>query len=184
MPLPESNDREELHQRQITMRAFRRPDGLFDIEARLVDTKTVPFIGPLSTTPLQAGEPIHDLWIRLVIDLGSVIHEAIAVSDSTPFAVCKEASDTLSVLKGVKIGKGWNRIIRERLGGRASCTHLVELLSPMATTAFQTLWPFTRGRPEKLDAQGRPVKIDTCYAYASDREVVMKMWPMHYDGPK
>ena len=75
-------------------------------------------------------------------------------------------------------------MIRERLGGRASCTHLVELLSPMATTAFQTLWPFTRGRPEKLDAHGRPVKIDTCYAYASDREVVMQMWPVHYNGPK
>ena len=80
MPLPASIEREELHQRQITMRAFHRVDGLFDVEARLVDTKTVPFIGPLSGTPLAAGEPIHDLWIRLVIDLGSVIHEAVAVS--------------------------------------------------------------------------------------------------------
>ena len=184
MPLPASIEREELHQRQVTMRAYHRADGLFDVEARLVDTKTVSFIGPLSTTPLAAGEPIHDLWIRLVIDLGSVIHEAVAVSDSTPFGVCKEASETLSVLKGVKIGQGWNRIIRERLGGRASCTHLVELLSPMATTAFQTLWPFKKGHPEKLDAHGRPLKVDSCYAYASDREVVMKLWPLHYDGPK
>ena len=101
MPLPASIEREELHQRQVTMRAFRRADGLFDVEARLVDTKSVSFIGPLATTPLPAGEPIHDLWIRLVIDLGSVIHEAVAVSDSTPFGVCKEASETLSVLKGV-----------------------------------------------------------------------------------
>jgi len=28
------------------------------------------------------------------------------------------------------------------------------------------------------------VKIDSCYAYASKREVVRVRWPEHYDGPR
>ena len=34
-----------------------------------------------------------------------------------------------------------------------------------------------------LDANGRPLKIDSCYAYASHRDMVRVRWPEHYDGP-
>ena len=53
----------------------------------------------------------------------------------------------------------------------------MELLLPMATAAFQTLAPVRLSRPPKLDAQGRPLKIDSCYAYAATREVVQRLWP-------
>ena len=39
MPLPPSVPRDELHLRSIQLRGFRRSDGLYDIEARMVDTK-------------------------------------------------------------------------------------------------------------------------------------------------
>ncbi len=184
MPLPDSLEREELHQRQISMRSYRRSDGLFDIEARVVDTKSAPFLAPLAERALPAGEPIHDLWIRLVVDEWLVIHEALACSDATPFGICRQAPPTLAVLKGERIGAGWSRIVREKLKGAASCTHLMELLIPMATTAMQTLWPFTRDRPLKTDENGRPLKIDSCFAYSENREVVLKLWPQHYKGPR
>ena len=53
----------------------------------------------------------------------------------------------------------------------------MELLLPMATAAFQTLAPVRLSRPPKLDAQGRPLKIHSCYAYAATREVVQRLWP-------
>ena len=40
MPLPPSVPREELHLRRIELRGYRRQDGRYDIEARMVDTKT------------------------------------------------------------------------------------------------------------------------------------------------
>lgn len=40
MPLPPSVPRDELQLRRIELRGFRRGDGLYDIEARMVDTKT------------------------------------------------------------------------------------------------------------------------------------------------
>lgn len=183
MPLPESLDREELHTRQIVMRSYRRPDGLYEIEGRIIDTKKQDFSPPLKDIPIAPGDYIHDLSIRLVIDEWLVIHDAIASSDATPFAICKQAPPTLSVLKGEKIGGGWNKLIREKFKGAKGCTHLMEMLSPMATTAMQTLYPYTQHRPIRTDENGRPLKIDSCFAYASNRDVVHRLWPMHYDGP-
>jgi len=40
MPLPPSAPRDELHVRRIELRGYRRHDGRYDIEARMVDTKT------------------------------------------------------------------------------------------------------------------------------------------------
>ena len=40
MPLPPSVPRDELHLRRIELRGYRRADGLYDIEAHMVDTKT------------------------------------------------------------------------------------------------------------------------------------------------
>ena len=37
--------------------------------------------------------------------------------------------------------------------------------------------------PLRLNAAGKPVKIDSCYAYARDRTLVKKLWPEHYTGP-
>jgi hypothetical protein len=62
------------------------------------------------------------------------------------------------------------------------CTHLTELLMPLATVAFQALLQVRQSKPAPVDANGRPRKIDSCYAYASDREIVRHRWPMHYDG--
>ena len=132
------------------MRAFRRADGLFDIEGRVEDSKPVPFMAPLATVEKPAGEHIHDIWIRLVIDDEFLIHDVAASSDATPFGVCKEAPATLMKLKGERIGAGWNKIVRGHLKGAAGCTHMMELLGPIATAAYQALWPFIRSRPDAV----------------------------------
>ncbi len=184
MPLPQTVDREEVHQRQIVMKAYRRSDGLYDIEARLVDTKTEPFLSPLAQAERLPGDPVHDIWVRLVIDEWFEIKDVMASSDATPFAVCTQAPPTLQSLIGAKIGAGWSKLVREKLKGAAGCTHMMELLGPMATTAYQALWPVTSKRPQPVDANGRPTKIDSCFAYASHTEIVATLWPEYYTGPK
>ena len=183
MPLPNSIEREEIHKRQITMRAYRRVDGLYDIEGRVVDNKPIPFDAPLAHKVVPAGESIHDLWIRLVIDDQFLIHDVVASSDATPFGICKQAAPTLAILKGERIGGGWAKLVRSKLKGAASCTHLMELLGPMATAAYQALWPITNTRSTPVDVNGRPLKIDSCYAYASTSEITLQVWPQFYDGP-
>ena len=56
-------------------------------------------------------------------------------------------------LKGLRIGRGWNRKVREVLGGAHGCTHLVEMLAQLATVALQTVRPYKRAQVrEKLRA--------------------------------
>ena len=50
------------------MKVFARDDGLFDVEARLIDRKPFPFLRASSPEPVPAGEPLHDLWVRVTLD--------------------------------------------------------------------------------------------------------------------
>jgi hypothetical protein len=180
MPLPLSTPRTEMHVRMLEMRGFRRDDGLYDIEGHLVDRKSQPL--DIDTRHYAAGVPVHDMWVRLVVDEDLVVHDIVASSDVTPHGVCREATETLRVMVGERIASGWSNKVKERLGGKASCTHLMEMLMPLATTAYQTLTHVRVSRPDKLDRNGRPVKVDSCYAFASEREVVKRRWPAFYTG--
>jgi hypothetical protein len=171
-------EREEMHHRQIDLRFYRRGDGLYEVVGRLIDTKQQPFRRQLAAEDTLPGTPIHDIVVTLVVDADMLVHDAFASMDSTPFAVCPGATGTLAPLKGLSMRKGWNKRVRELLGGAASCTHIVELLGPMATTAFQGLAPI---RLAQINLPGneaqRQAKVDSCYAYAAEREVVARLWP-------
>lgn len=181
MPLPPSAPREALHLRRIELHGYRRVDGLYDIEAHMLDTKTeaITVGGGRVVAP---GKPIHDMAVRLVVDADLNVVDIVACTDAAPHGICQGATLSLQRMKGVRIGPGWSKAIRERLAGRKGCTHLTELLKPLATVAFQTLWKARENQPDAVDAAGKPRKIDSCHAYASDREVVQLRWPMHFDG--
>jgi hypothetical protein len=181
LPLPPSIERQELHLRRVELRGFLRVDGLYDIEARLVDTKTEALtVGTGRLVP--PGEPLHDMSVRLVVDADLTVIDVDACTDAAPQSICPQAASTLQSIKGLRIGPGWSKAIAQRLAGHRGCTHLTELLKPLATVAFQTQWKLRESQPTDVDENGKPRKIDSCFAYASDREVVQHRWPMHFTG--
>jgi hypothetical protein len=60
--------RELMHHRKIECFGYRREDGLWDIEGHLVDTKTHD-IPNLDRGGVKAGEPLHEMWLRLTLDI-------------------------------------------------------------------------------------------------------------------
>ena len=183
MPLPPAAERESIHTRKIDLQAYRRRDGRYDVDAHLVDTKPFPFQRPNTPEAIPAGGALHDFWIRVVCNESLLIEDIIVATDATPYPMCPEAAAALASVKGLRIGGGFQRAVRERLGGAKGCTHLMELLGPIGTAAFQALSPLRLAQPDRVDATGKPVKIDSCYAYASNRDVVRVRWPAFYDGP-
>lgn len=175
--------RKELHFRRIEMRGYARDDSLYEIEGRLVDSKPfdITIVGGGKQVP--ANEEIHHLGVRLVFDRDMVVREVATFANATPFSTCQGGGDILQVMVGVRIGAGWGREVRSRLPSDAVCTHLRELLGPMATTAFQALTEERKRRPEAVDAQGKPLKIGTCFAYAVDGDLVRIRWP-EFHRPK
>lgn len=181
MPLSPPADREEIHHRRYDFRGFRRDDGLWDIEGRLTDTKTYPFANESRGT-IEAGEALHDMWLRLTIDEDLKIHDIEAVMDDTPYEICPAITPNYRKMIGVTIGPGWRHEIRHRVSGRAGCTHLVEMLSALATVAFQTLYPTRAAKKKEEPSVKRPGLIDSCHTYRSDGEVVKAQWPDFYTG--
>ena len=189
MPLTPASEREHIHTRTIECRGYRRADGLWDIEGHLVDVKTYPF-GNAYRGVIEPGVPLHDMWLRLTVDDGLTIIAAEAAMDHVPYHICGDITPAFGVLAGQKIGAGFTRRTKQLLGGTKGCTHLVELLGPVATTAFQTIYPILARERGELPTQDetvaprrvRPALLDTCHTYATDSEVVRMHWPDFYTG--
>ena len=171
--LSEPAAREDRHNRQVTCRGFARKDGLLDIEGELIDTKAYDF--PSSTHGVIAsGTPVHHMQVRITIDFDMVIQHAEAVTVHGPYAICPKGADNITGLIGLQIGPGWKRKVQTAIGGPKGCTHITELMGPMATTAFQTL--YGEKARQKRDATGAdqtqqlktplPSLTNSCIAYA------------------
>jgi hypothetical protein len=186
MPLPESGRRKKMHHRHIDCEGYLRDDGLWDIEAQMRDTRTYDcgYDEDHRGGMIKAGEPVHDMWLRLTIDLDFVIQDAQASSDHTPFGICTQAGVEMKALVGLRIGHGWMKQVRGRIGTDRSCTHLIDLLGPIAATAYQTLHMALEEREAKASDRQKPVILDTCIALASDGDVVKKRWPEFYQAGK
>jgi hypothetical protein len=187
MPLSPSEPREHSHTRSVECRGYRRKDGLWDVEGHLVDSK--PYAFPDEDGGMRpAGDPVHDMWVRLTIDEDMVIRGCEAAMESHPFPVCRDIAPNVARLAGVRIGKGWMAEVNRRIGGVEGCTHLRELLPTMATTAFQTMYGYRiqkareagLGRPRPNP--GRPRHLNACHAFRDDGEIVKKTFPEYYTG--
>ncbi|MDN7997859.1 DUF2889 domain-containing protein [Burkholderia multivorans] len=170
--------REPLHTRQITFEGFRRSDGLFEIEGYLTDRKPHDFAPPSSPRVVPANEPIHDLGLRVVFDLDMIVHEVETFIRAYPYRECPGGGATLQALVGLRIGAGWSGEVRKRLPPGDTCTHLREILIPLATAAIQTVNPLrSQTLLDATDASGKPLKVDSCFAYGASRELVLQRWP-------
>jgi hypothetical protein len=197
MPLSPPIGRQHLHTRRVTCQGFFREDGLWDIEGRITDEKSYEHANEWRG-PLRLGDFVHDMSIRLTLDHKFTIVDVEAVTDKSPYRICGDVAPDFKKLIGLRIGGGFHREVRARLGGVHGCTHIVELLGPVATTAFQTM---SSGKARELDRAHRvkndpapqvaapskprrkPYVIDTCHAWAADGPVVKRWAPDFYTGP-
>lgn len=183
MPLSRPAPREAIHTRSIACTSYRRADGMWDVEGHLTDIVSYDFPNKFRGI-IRAGEAIHDMWIRITVDQDLVIKDVEATIDAGPYAICPAIAPAFARLKGIRIGPGWNRLVRERVGGVQGCTHLGDLLRPVATVAYKTV---RRSKNTSTDiasagADDSSSQIDTCHAFASDGEVVRERWPDLYTG--
>jgi len=182
MPLPPAADRKPLHNRRYEFCGYQRADGLWDIEGRIVDTKTYPFENKERGT-VEPGQALHDMTIRLTIDDDFLVHDIVAVTDSTPFTFCGGVVPNYRKVVGRRIVSGWRNLLRDLLGGTEGCTHMTEMLGAMGTVAYQTLYPVRLKRQQAADPAKRPALLDSCHSWAADSPVVRDHYPLHYRQP-
>ncbi|MEI6985934.1 MAG: DUF2889 domain-containing protein [Rhodospirillaceae bacterium] len=192
MPISQASTRQLIHTRRVTCHGFRRDDGLWDIEGHIVDVKTYTF-NTSCRGDIAPGDYIHEMFMRVTVTDNFKVVDVEAEILKSPFAVCGTVAGRFRQLVGLTIGAGWNRAIKEQLGGVRGCTHLVELLGPIATTAFQTIYPVlareqaerTRDRPAGASGEAsgeRPALLDVCHVFDTNGAYVREHWPNHYTG--
>jgi hypothetical protein len=182
MPLSPPAARRQLHTRRVHCEGFLREDGLWDIEGRIVDTKSYTYTEPYRGVR-EPGSEVHDMSVRMTIDSDLVVQAIEVDMPATPYPTCPGAMRNFDGLVGACIARGWRRAVNDTVGATRGCTHVRELLFPMATVAFQTVlgWPedgpegACRRKPE--DESARPAFIDGCHAWAADGEVVATLYP-------
>lgn len=163
--------RRSAHLRRISCEAFEREDGLVDIEGLLIDTKPTPL--QLVNREVPAGEAIHQMRVVLTIDRSRTIVEARASTQAAPYPDCSEVQSAYNRLVGLRIEPGFTRAVKRLLRGTQGCTHMTELLAPMASTAFQVLWADGGfGGPDAPGSATRTSPLGGCHALRPDGHIV------------
>ena len=166
--------REAVHKRQINCNGFVRNDGLYDIEAELTDHKTYPF--PSDFRGIVTPDlPVHHMILRVTINKERMIQHAEAITITGPYAICPTANEVFQNLIGLQIGPGWRRKVQAAIGGRHGCTHITEMLGPVATIAYQTLYGEEARQNRKLGPMtdrekqaSRTQLANSCVGYADN----------------
>lgn len=172
--------REEVHNRRIAVNGFVRQDGLYDIEAELTDHKTYAFPSDFrgAVTP---DMPVHHMKVRITITPDFEITAAEAITIAGPYEVCPTANDVFDKLVGLTIGPGWRRRVAAAIAGRHGCTHITELMGPVATIAYQTRYgemarrtrtpdnnSASQNKSTTANTRANNALVNSCVGYAID----------------
>ena len=106
MPLPTpAADRQLKHRRNVDVQVFARGDGLWEVDAVLVDTKTR--VTNMADGPRPAGTPIHEMLLRLVVDRQLNVLEAGSDTRWMPYpGTCGNHGDAYSAMVGLNLLQG------------------------------------------------------------------------------
>ncbi|ARP91131.1 hypothetical protein CAL14_13225 [Bordetella genomosp. 9] len=180
MPLPPPQvPRKPLHTRSIRVQGYARDDGLWDIEAELIDVKPYDFVKHAGEI-MRAGDPVHHMHLRITIDRDYTIVAAQAVYDAAPYGEhCTSIESAYRDLVGMNLVKGFRQQVKARFARVAGCTHMTELSQVLPTAAIQSM---ASRRRETPDAGKRPFQLDGCHALSTEGPVVLKYYPKWYAG--
>lgn len=182
MPLSAPVERDHKYSRTIHCDGFLRRDGLWDIEGHMHDVRKFPSVMPLGRV-VPANVAVHRLAMRMTIDEKFVIRAIEVAMDATPYEICPNVGPNHQRLVGLSLHSGFAKKARDALAGADGCTHFREMLGPIATCAFQTVFNYRRAtEPPRDESRLQGQFLNTCYAFAPTSPVIKARWPGAYTG--
>lgn len=184
LPPPEVA-REAQHTRTIKVNTFAREDGLWDLEAELIDFKSYDFEKRAGAIQ-PAGSPIHHMLLRVTIDAQFTITDAVAAYKAAPYdAHCMSIADDYNGLIGLNLLRKFRDAVKQRFSRTNGCTHMTELSYVLPTVAVQTM---ANRRSEQRVAESRstkrPFQLEGCHALGLSSPVVKEHYPTWYVKPQ
>jgi hypothetical protein len=168
------------HTRTISIEAYAREDGLWDLDARIIDTKTRDI--PLASGVRPVGMPLHDLSLRITIDTSFSIVNAEAVSDAVPYPTfCNTIGPDYTKLIGLNLMQQFRQGVKDRMSGIKGCTHLTEMAQILPTAAVQAfsgeVIDTRDGAESAALSSEQPFQLNRCHALRLDGPAVLQYYP-------
>ena len=152
---------------------------MLELEACLRDTKEVDYV--LASGVRRAGDPVHEMHVRVTLDASFVIVDVEACSERVPYeGSCDTIAPAYKQLVGLSLVRGFRRTVGEMFADVRGCSHLTELLLSLPTAAVQTAATFRR---DNEDSGEKPFQLDRCHALETSGEAVRKYYPKWYRQP-
>lgn len=174
------------HRRSFTFEVYEREDGLWDIDAQMLDHKAHDIT--LDGQTRSVGNALHDMVIRITLDASFTIVAAFTQTQNAPYIkTCPSINAQYEQLVGLNVLSGFRLAVKDRFAKTQGCTHLTELINSLPTVAIQGMG-FEISRRAQLAAgdahqkREKPFQIGQCYAFKHDSEVVRLHYPDWYEA--
>ena len=178
-------NRRPKHRRSIDVQIFARDDGLWEVDARLIDTKTRD-LSMADGSVRPSGTPLHEMLLRLVVNAQLDIVAAGAETTWMPYPghcnayALPDGSDIYGRLVGLNLLDGFRAEVRRRLGGAQGCTHITEMSQVLPSAVIQALAGEVIDTREGSAEGAPPFQIDRCHALRSGADAVRLYYPKWY----
>jgi len=153
------------------MKTSNLGDHAIEVEGDLIDHR----YGPRHQVPLEEGELVHHMVIRLRIRGPAMfIEKAEATMPHHPRQECQVVLPWIQKLEGLRVAPGFTMKVKRVVGGKNGCAHLASLIIAMGESAVQGYWAAYGVERGKECAREQDLKkfINTCYLWREDGPIV------------
>jgi len=153
----------KIHTRNIEISTYEYDDDNIVVQGILKDDLLIPIYVSGKEKPPHSP---HHMIIQILIECSSFIIKEINVEmPNIPYDWCKETSDSLDPIKGLKIEPGFTSKVKKILGESKRCLHLTTLLLAIVPTVMQGYWTYSAKKPSAGDVPSGIIEnylVDTC----------------------
>jgi hypothetical protein len=159
----------KIHTRNIEIATYEYDEENIVVEGILKDDLLIPIY--VSGKERQPHSP-HHMIIQILIEHSSLTIKNINVEMPTvPYDWCRETSDSLDPIKGLKIEPGFTSKVKKILRESKRCLHLTTLLLAIVPTVMQGYWTYNARKPSggvvSPDVMDNYL-LDTCWVWRRD----------------
>jgi hypothetical protein len=166
----------KIHARNIEISTYEYDDENIVVEGEL---KEDALIAIYISGEKHQPHTVHNMVIRMLIECSSLTIKEINVEmPGIPYDECIETSNSLDMLKGLRISPGFTSKVKKSLKGNKRCVHLTTLLLAMAPAAMQGFWVYSAREPGGNGVSSDMIKdylIDSCWVWRGDGELVSRL---------
>ena len=159
----------KIHTRNIEISTYIYDDENIVIEGRLKDDVLIPI--HVSKKEKKPHSP-HHMAIQILMECATFIVKEIHVEmPGIPYDWCRETSDSLDPVVGLKIEPGFTSKVKKILRENKRCLHLTTLLLAMVPTVMQGYWTFNSRKPDTGEVSSGMIEnylVDTCWVWRKD----------------